>query len=102
MEAALTTRVFACGIVQAGIFEPAPADDEALADKWGLYLNCINSGLFMANYNVVIPTITSLCGHIGVPNSWAGFIIGSSDVATVLSTFGERALCIGASDLYVR
>lgn len=74
---------------QAGIFEPAPSDDSALADTWGLYLNCINSGLYMANYNVVIPTITSLCAHIGVSKSFAGYIIGGCDVATVFSTLGE-------------
>ena len=34
--------------VQAGMFEPPPADDQALADTMGLMLNCINSGLYMA------------------------------------------------------
>ena len=36
---------------QAGIFEPPPADEEAVATTLGLLLNCINSGLYMANYN---------------------------------------------------
>ena len=75
--------------MQAGIFEPAPTDEGALADTWGLYLNCINSGLYMANYNVVIPTITRLCNHIHVSNSYAGLIIGGCDLATVVSTVGE-------------
>jgi len=37
---------------QAGIFEPPPADEEAVATTLGLLLNCINSGLYMANYNL--------------------------------------------------
>lgn len=86
-----------CGCLQAGIFEEAPSDDGALADSWGLYLNCINSGLYMANYNVVIPTITNLCSHIGVSNSYSGLIIGACDVATVVSTIGVAA-CRGMAD----
>ena len=31
--------------MQAGVFEPPPSDNEALADTMGLMLNCINSGL---------------------------------------------------------
>lgn len=30
--------------LQAGIFEPAPDDEDALATPGGLLLNCINSG----------------------------------------------------------
>ena len=55
--------------MQAGVFEPPPADEDALADTMGLMLNCINSGLYMANYNVVIPTVriptVSICWHTG-------------------------------------
>ena len=45
---------------QAGIFEPPPTDEEAVATPLGLMLNCINSGLYMANYNLVrtIPPAT--------------------------------------------
>ena len=35
--------------MQAGIFEPPPADEDAIATTGGLLLNCINSGLYMAN-----------------------------------------------------
>ena len=47
-----------------------------------------STGADMANYNVVIPTITSLCAHIGVSNSQVGLIIGACDIATVCSTMG--------------
>lgn len=50
-------------------------------------LNC-NGAADMANYNVVIPTVTSLCEHIGVSNSQVGLIIGACDIATVCSTMG--------------
>ena len=40
------------GCRQAGIFEPPPPDEEAVATTLGLLLNCINSGLYMANYNL--------------------------------------------------
>ncbi|BDA46399.1 SPX domain-containing membrane protein At1g63010 [Coccomyxa sp. Obi] len=73
---------------QAGIFEPAPDDEDALATPGGLLLNCINSGLYMANYNLVIPTITELCRKIGVPNAMVGIIIGCSDIATIPGTVG--------------
>lgn len=32
-------------MLQAGIFEPAPVDEDAIATTTGLLLNCINSGL---------------------------------------------------------
>lgn len=34
----------------AGIWEKAPDDDKAVADTNGLYLNCVNSGLYMVNF----------------------------------------------------
>ena len=45
-------------------------------------------GPVQANYNVVIPTVTRLCDHIGVSNSAVGLIIGCCDIATVMSTMG--------------
>ena len=33
--------------LQAGLFEPPPTDENALADTLGLMLNCINSCLYM-------------------------------------------------------
>lgn len=54
----------------------------------GLLLNCINSGLYMANYNLVIPTITRLCAHLNVSNSVVGLVIGCCDVATIPGTIG--------------
>ncbi|KAK9906755.1 hypothetical protein WJX75_007454 [Coccomyxa subellipsoidea] len=73
---------------QAGIFEPAPDDEDALATPGGLLLNCINSGLYMANYNLVIPTVTELCRKIAVPNAMVGIIIGCCDIATIPGTIG--------------
>ena len=49
-----------------------------------------------ANYNVVIPTVTRLCDHIGVSNSAVGLIIGCCDIATVMSTMGTRPPVIAA------
>ena len=34
---------------RAGIFEPAPADDVAVATTLGLVLNCLSSGLYMVS-----------------------------------------------------
>lgn len=34
---------------RAGIFEPAPADDAAVATTLGLVLNCLSSGLYMVS-----------------------------------------------------
>ena len=44
--------------LQAGVFEPSPTDENALADNLGLMLNCINSGLYMVN--------TAACMHVWV------------------------------------
>lgn len=41
-----------------------------------------------ANYNLVIPTITALCAHIGVSDSAVGFVIGCCDIATIFGTLG--------------
>eukprot|EP00884_Botryococcus_braunii_P019635 jgi/Botrbrau1/6355/Bobra.0098s0014.1 len=73
---------------QAGILEPAPRDEDAVATPIGLWLNCINSGLYMANYNLVIPTLSALCNHIGVDPAMVGLVIGCCDVTTVLGTMG--------------
>ena len=42
----------------------------------------------MANYNLIIPTITELCRKIGVPNAMVGIIIGCCDIATIPGTIG--------------
>ena len=34
---------------RAGIFEPAPTDELAVATTLGLVLNCLSSGLYMAS-----------------------------------------------------
>ena len=35
---------------RAGIFEPAPADEAAVATSLGLVLNCLSSGLYMVSH----------------------------------------------------
>lgn len=42
----------------------------------------------MANYNLVIPTVTELCRKINVPNAMVGIIIGCCDIATIPGTIG--------------
>jgi hypothetical protein len=42
--------------------------------------------------NLIIPTITELCHHIGVPNSTVGIIIGCCDIATIPATMGPQHL----------
>ena len=58
----------------------------------GLLLNCINSGLYMANYNLILPPITEVCRHIGVKNSMVGIIVGACDIATVFGTVGALSV----------
>lgn len=44
--------------------------------------------LLLGADNLIIPTITELCAHIGVPNSTVGIIIGCCDIATIPATMG--------------
>lgn len=54
----------------------------------------------MANYNLIIPTITELCHKIGVPNAMVGIIIGCSDIATIPGTVGAAPkITIAHADL---
>ncbi len=48
----------------------------------------------MANYNLIIPTITELCRKIGVPNAMVGIIIGCCDIATIPGTVGVCLLLL--------
>ena len=51
-----STTYFCCNmfevlcVLQAGIFEPAPDDEDALATPGGLLLNCINSGVHLPSW----------------------------------------------------
>ena len=40
---------------QAGIWEPPPEDDLAVATFNGLLLNCVNSGLYMVRHTLCLP-----------------------------------------------
>ena len=52
---------------QAGIWEPPPKDELAVATFNGLLLNCVNSGLYMANYNLVRPIGACITGQSDQP-----------------------------------
>ena len=45
--------------VHAGIFTKPPPEEEAVATIAGLVLNCANSALYMANYNLVVRPCSS-------------------------------------------
>ena len=66
-----------------------------MATTMGLALNCANSALYMANYNLVVPSIRSFLLHIGAHSALAGLVIGCCDLASMPSTVGElRCRCI--------
>eukprot|EP00891_Asterochloris_glomerata_P001311 jgi/Astpho2/1311/Aster-06184 len=71
---------------RAGIFEPPPPDEKAVATMLGLILNCTSSGLYMANYQLVLPNIRDYLFYIGSGASVAGLVIGCSDVASIPGT----------------
>ncbi|KAL3144746.1 hypothetical protein ABBQ38_001867 [Trebouxia sp. C0009 RCD-2024] len=73
---------------RAGIFEPAPTDDLAVATTLGLVLNCLSSGLYMANYQLVLPNIRDYLTDIGAVVSMAGVVIGCCDIASIPGTIG--------------
>lgn len=53
-------NVLTYGEAIAGIWEKAPDDDKAVADTNGLYLNCVNSGLYMVCHHLTHLTCTIL------------------------------------------
>ncbi|KAK9832195.1 hypothetical protein WJX74_002578 [Apatococcus lobatus] len=67
----------------AGLFNPPPEDEAAVATPLGLYLNCASAGLYMANYQLVIPTVSKFLQHMGVDQSAAGLVIGCCDIASI-------------------
>lgn len=73
---------------RAGIFEPAPTDELAVATTLGLVLNCLSSGLYMANYQLVLPNIRDYLFDIGAAMSMAGVVIGCCDIASIPGTIG--------------
>jgi hypothetical protein len=72
----------------AGMFEPPPPDNQAVATMSGLVLNNLSTLLFMANYSAVLPPTDRLCEHIGISSSWTGFIVGASDAAAIVASIG--------------
>ncbi|KAK9915918.1 hypothetical protein WJX75_005971 [Coccomyxa subellipsoidea] len=70
----------------AGIFKPAPPDEQATSDLAGLTLNCVVAGLYMASYMMMIPTAAEFCRHIGVSPGLVGMIAGASDFASMFAT----------------
>ena len=45
--------------------------------------------LLQANYQLCLPTVTTFCLHLGVPASYAGIVVGATDIATIPMTVGE-------------
>lgn len=84
----LMLMLFMCWVL-SGIFEEPPEDTEAVATTLGLALNCVNSCLYMANYNLVVPSVKATCRHIGAPIAAVGMIIGCCDLASMPATVGE-------------
>ena len=68
-------------------------DDAAVATSLGLYLNCASAGLYMANYQLVIPTVSRFLQHMGVDQSAAGLVIGCCDIASIPVTVGVYPSC---------
>lgn len=64
-------------------------DEAAVATPLGLYLNCASAGLYMANYQLVIPTVSRFLQHMGVDQSAAGLVIGCCDIASIPGTVGR-------------
>ena len=52
---------------RAGIFEPAPTDDLAVATTLGLVLNCLSSGLYMVKFLVIRASTCAMCRIICNP-----------------------------------
>ena len=42
-----------------------------------------------ANYQLCLPTVTEFCRHLGIPSSYAGYIVGSTDIAAIPITIGK-------------
>lgn len=76
----------------AAIFTKPPPLEEAVATTMGLLLNCANSALYMANYNLVVPSIRSFLLHVGSHTAFAGLVIGCCDLASMPSTVGAPLL----------
>ena len=50
------------------------------------------SHALQANYQVVIPSLGKLCSHLGVSPSYAGVIVGATDIAAIPITIGALIL----------
>ena len=46
---------------RAGIFEPAPSDEAAVATTLGLVLNCLSSGLYMVHHFHLLRSLVLSC-----------------------------------------
>ena len=66
---------------QVGIFHSAP--DRGVATLPGLVMNLLSAFLYMANYNLVLPTNEEFCLHIGSYGSMAGVVVGLADFTAI-------------------
>jgi hypothetical protein len=66
---------------QVGIFHKAP--DRGVATLPGLIMNLLSAFLYMANYNLVLPTNEEFCLHVGSYGSMAGVVVGLADFTAI-------------------
>ena len=99
---------------RAGIFEPAPTDDLAVATTLGLVLNCLSSGLYMVSTRALLPAACwlsdvhyTLCSITGVEvcvgleggGERAGGVRHQEDTHPLTHTFGSAAIKVGYSSM---
>lgn len=48
-------------------------------------MNLLNTFLYMANYNLVIPFVSALCDQLGVEHSQGGIIVGVADISAMIA-----------------
>lgn len=58
----------------------------------GLLFNLGSSVLYIANYNLVVPSIRSFLAHVGGDAAASGIAIGCCDVGALCATTGESTL----------
>ncbi len=58
----MASQITMCN-TSAGIFTKPPPEEEAVATMAGLVLNCANSALYMANYNLVVRLLLPSLGR---------------------------------------
>ena len=55
----------------------------------GLIINLTNSVLYMANYNLIVPSIRSFMEHVGGDAAASGLALGCCDLGALCASIGE-------------